>query len=159
MKLHSDDNACLRSALRILQHRDHSCAELTQKLNRRGFAYDQISAAIDKCMSLGYLDDERFSAGYANELQRKGYGCRRIEQMLISKGIARQVVDGCLDANCTEERQLQSCRQALVKKRRAIPGPVCRPAARDRLYRFLMSRGFSSAVITQAMSKESLPPE
>lgn len=154
MKMRPDDSGCLGVALRILTRRDHSCAELTQKLIKRGFASGQIRVAVDKCAISGYLDDNRFSAGYAHELQRKGYGRRRIEQKLVAKGIAREVVDRCLDACCQEEHQLRSCRQAMMKKLKSTPETANFSDTKSKLYRFLLYRGFSADVITQVVAEK-----
>jgi regulatory protein len=151
MKAQNSSENCFAAALRILTQRDHSCSELSRKLIDRGFSQDQIKSAVSECLRLHYLDDERYADIYAHQLQRKGYGCCRIQQKLIAKGLASQVIASCLENYCQDKVQIQSCRQALHKKlkgNQAIEGSV---EIKARLYRFLLSRGFSPAIIRQVM--------
>jgi len=90
----------------LLARRDHSRAELLIKLRQRGYA-DGAEDAVERLAELGYLDDARFAAGYAAELQRsKQYGKRRIEQALLQKGVDRAVIRDTLDAMAFETDDL-----------------------------------------------------
>lgn len=85
-------------ASELLARRDHSEKELREKLRQKGFA-DGADAAIEKLRGYGYVDDARFAARYAAELQRvKQYGRKRIEQELFRKGVDRAVIAETLDA-------------------------------------------------------------
>ena len=88
----------LNKAADLLTRRDHSRAELVQKLRQKGFDAESAGAAAEKLESLGYLDDRRFAEIYAAELaQSKGFGKRRIVTELFRKGIARDVIDEVLE--------------------------------------------------------------
>ena len=141
------------TALRILTRRDHGCAELSRKLVDRGYSSDQIRSVVNECLALNYLDDDRFARSYIRELQRKGYGYHRIEQMLMAKGLSREVVDSCLSVCCRQSDQLLGCRQVLLKKLQQM-GPVDDVSAvRTKVYRFLLSRGFAPAIIFQTLDE------
>jgi regulatory protein len=151
MKAQTNSENCFAAALRILTQRDHSCSELSKKLIDRGFSQDQIKWAVSECLRLHYLDDERYADTYAHQLQRKGYGCYRIQQKLIAKELPSKVIAACLENYCRDKVQIQSCRQAMHKKlkgNQAIQGSA---KIKARLYRFLFSRGFSPAIIKQVM--------
>jgi len=159
MKTQTISENCLATALRILTQRDHSCSELSKKLIDRGFSQDQIKWAVSECSRLHYLDDERYADIYAHQLQRKGYGCHRIQQKLIAKGLPGQVIASCLENYCRDKVQIQSCRQVMHKKlkgNQAIEGSA---KIKARLYRFLFSRGFSPAIIRQVMDDASIHRE
>ncbi len=90
----------------LLARRDHSRAELLVKLRQRGYA-DGAEEAVERLAELGYLDDARFAAAYAAELQRsKQYGKCRIEQALLQKGVDRAVIRDTLDAMAFETDDL-----------------------------------------------------
>ena len=148
-----DLNSCLRTALSLLARRDHGSAELAQKLSQRGYSVDHIGAVIEKCARLHYLNDERFAAGLVRELQRRAYGCLRIEQMLIAKGLSGPIVDAALSACCQETIQLQVCRRAMMKKLKGISTTGSKTKTAAKLYRFLFNRGFPAAVIRQVMDE------
>ena len=126
------------------------------KLIDRGFAQDQIKRAISACLRLHYLDDGRYADIYAHQLNRKGYGCRRIQDKLMAKGLTSQVIVTCLENLCREKTQIQSCRQAMHKKlkgRNPIDGSV---NIKAKLYRFLLNRGFSPDIIRHVMDEEGI---
>lgn len=140
----SSHQDCLNAALRLLAGRDHSSVELGRKLKQRHFQRDQIQSALGECRRLNYLNDERFAHEYAQQLQRKGYGALRIRQMLASKGVETQLISEVLVQKCHETAERDVCRKALAKK---IKTTRLEALPRDRIYRFLSSRGFTPAVI------------
>ena len=83
----SDYQKVLNSALRILTGRDHSKQELTRKLKQRGFKPDDIEKAVSECVRLDYINDERTSRVFINQMIRKGYGSNRIRHELNKKGL------------------------------------------------------------------------
>ena len=88
----------LNRAADLLSRRDHSTGELLQKLRQKGFDDEAAKQATDKLQELGYLDDRRFAARYAEELMKsKGFGARRIETELFRKGLSREIVRETLE--------------------------------------------------------------
>jgi regulatory protein len=133
---------CLNSALRILARRDHSCAELKQKLSMRGFQDEQIKAAVAECLRLSYLDDHRFAVGCLRRLRRKGYGWRRIHQALSTKGISDGLIEETFEKHYPLREQIEDCRKVLENKIRKTSAPK-----RQQIYRFLLQRGFAPSHI------------
>ena len=142
---------CFTAALRLLARRDHSCFELSGKLLDRGFSQDQIQRAVDRCLHLGYLDDERFAGAYIEQLQRRGYGCHRMQQMIAAKGVSHQAASACLEPLCNDAVQLRDCRKAMKKKLKNSRNSGESSQARAKMYRFLLNRGFSSDIIRKVL--------
>lgn len=160
MKVPDEPKNCLAAALRMLSRRDHSCSEITQKLIDRGFARDQIKWTVSECLRLHYLDDERYADGCARQMQRKGFGCRRIRDKLMSKGLNADIVDSCLENYCRENTQITICKLAMDKKiKSAYPpeSPAISLKNKAKLYRFLFNRGFSPDIIRYVMEQASNP--
>ena len=153
MNTQEDPKDCLAAALRLLARRDHSRWELAKKLADRGFNQHLIEWALSECSRLNYQDDERYARAYTRHLQSRGYGCHRIKQMLTSKGLAPPTISAGLKICCREETQLQNCRRALLKKIKNSPPADDGARSRERLYRFLFNRGYSPAIIRQAMDE------
>jgi regulatory protein len=147
-------NKCLIAAIRILTGRDYSCAELIRKLSHQGFPSESIRRVINECQRQNYLDDARYARSYTHKLHNKGYGGRRIQQMLVAKGLDRKVIDDSLSDYFEERIQIQSCRQAMLKKIKNMRGNESIEKARAKIYRFLYQRGFSSAVILKTMDED-----
>lgn len=146
-------NSCFNNALQILSRRDHSCAELVKKLQERGFEKKEIDSAIDRCVRLGYLNDERFADIYLQQLQRKGYGTNSIRHKLYSKGISEEIISNSIAIHCTDNIQIDACRQALLKKTKYLEGNKKIKDVRSKLQRFLIGRGFSSRIVCQALEE------
>ena len=138
--------------------RDHSCAELNKKLQTRGFKGQEIQEVVDLCLDLGYLDDERFADAYLRQLQNRGYGINGIKHKLYSKGIPKDIISTCIASRCTDNVELDICRQVLEKKLRYLRGNSSLRDSRPKLQRFLFGRGFSSHIIYQAMD-DAMTPE
>jgi regulatory protein len=156
MKL-TPDERCLNAALRLLTRRDHGCAELAKKLKQRGFGNRHVKLAIEKCIRLSYLDDERFSLNFLRQLVRKGYGPKQIQQRLHLRGIPGPIIEQVLVENLPDTLQVETCRMTANKKISRADA-VSRPGElKVRLYRFLFGRGFNPEVIRQVL--DEIPPE
>ena len=158
MKNQAASRDCYTVALRLLARRDHSCSELSGKLVDRGFSRNQIQRAFERCLRFGCLDDKRFACAYMEQLQRKGYGCHRIRQMLVDKGVAHNIIADCLTALCSDAVQVRDCRNTVRK--RLKNNRLCEdsPKARAKLHRYLLNRGFPAAVIRQVLDEETGEP-
>jgi regulatory protein len=140
----------LHTALRILARRDHSVAELERKLVHRGFEKDVIKAVRAECRRLNYLDDDRFAEGLISRLKRKGWGPLRIRNEFYRHGLKREKSDQLLrEAFGAGEELRVAC--AVAKKKLATIRPADPCKCRERVYRFLSARGFSNAVIHEAL--------
>jgi regulatory protein len=140
------------SALRILAQREHSVAELTQKLSRRGHAGDVVQRVIAECLSLNYLDDQRAVHQVLAWMKRKGFGIHRVRSELLKKGLAGpEAEDDLRESMSPAEEHLVAQRVALKKRERLQhdPDPIKRKL---RLQRFLRSRGFSDSVVHDVLA-------
>jgi regulatory protein len=146
-----DERKCLNAAFRLLGLRDHSSHELGRKLSLRGFDFSHIAAAIAECERLHYLDDRKFCERVVQHQRRKGYGIYKILQILEKKGLSPALSDACLE-RC-KINQATDCRRVLAKKLKSnTPGE--RQATKEKLYRFLKSRGFASAIVLKVLAEE-----
>ena len=139
-----DGQRALALAVRLLARRDHSTAELAQKLAARGFSPAAAAAVIARLQELGYLDDRRFAERWALAAAEsgRGYGPRlRLE--LTRRGIAPEIVAEVM-ARVALEHDEESALASLMTRR----FPDFDPAqASDRELRrtiaYLQRRGFS----------------
>lgn len=85
-----EENKAKQKALRLLEMRDHCERELASKLVRGGFSREAAQAAATRMVELGLVNDEAYAHSLADELfRRKGFSPARIEQELVSRGVAR----------------------------------------------------------------------
>jgi regulatory protein len=67
---------------------------LSRKIRERGWAGDEsppIEAVVARFVDAGYVDDAAFAAARSGTLTRRGFGSRRIGQVLSADGIDRDV--------------------------------------------------------------------
>ncbi len=81
----------LTLAIRALEHRDHSTAELRDRLDRRGVAPDERDDVLARLARSGVVDDGRFAAARAAALAERGYGDAAIDADLAGRGIPGEV--------------------------------------------------------------------
>jgi regulatory protein len=143
----SQTNA-MNTAARILTHRDHSKYELKQKLQQRGFASKVIDTVIGECERLNYIDDPRTAHVYISQLKKKCFGKRYIRMALRKKRLSGAVIKKILLENYTEAEEHENAGKLLKKKMKTFNREEDSKKRRDKIYRFLYSRGFNKDVIT-----------
>lgn len=139
----------LNTALRILTRRDHSKHELSQKLKARGYDEDVIDDVISECQRFDYINDERTAQSVIRRLQRKGYGRKRIQIELNSKGLTGKHIQVVLLKRTSEADECQFAKKILHKHARRFDREKDELKRKDKIYRFLYQRGYSKTVISQ----------
>jgi regulatory protein len=142
----------LHTALRILTRRDHSIAELNGKLRLRGVEEKVIEKVLAECRRLNYLDDNRFAAGLIRHLKRKGCGSLRLRNEFHQRGLLGVESEKLLRKAFGAGEELQIACEVAEKKLKSV-GFLEPHKCREKIYRFLSSRGFSNAVIAEALRK------
>jgi regulatory protein len=92
-------------ATRALRQADRSRAELEERLAKRGFAEGERSAALDRLVELGWLDDGRTAGLRAAALADRGYGDAYIRADLERRGLPVEAALAALEAE--RERALR----------------------------------------------------
>lgn len=138
--------------LRLLGRREHSRAELSEKLAARGFAAAEIEPALDRLQETGALDEARFAEQFIRMRLRQGYGPARIRSELARRGVDATAFEAELAA--AEEADADAhwaARAEDARRRRFGPELPGEYAERARQARFLERRGFSAAHIARVL--------
>jgi regulatory protein len=137
----------MNTAVRILTHRDHSKYELRQKLRQRGFTSKVIDTVVVECERFGYIDDKRTARIYILQLKRKCFGKRYIQQALKRKRLSGAAIEKILSENYPGADEYEHAGRLLEKKMKTFERVADLKKRREKIYRFLYSRGFSTTVI------------
>ncbi len=137
----------MNAAVRILTHRDHSKYELKRKLQQRGFASEVIDTVILACQRLNYIDDERTARVYILQLKRKLFGIRHIRMALKKKRLYSAAIEDILLENYAKIEERKNADKLLEKKMKTFNREEDLKKRRDKIYRFLYSRGFNKDII------------
>ena len=97
---------------------EHCRAEINEKLQRWGIAYDTIARILDRLESEKFIDDERFCRAFVNDKFRFAkWGKMKIAQGLYMKKIPSDVAWRYLN-EIDEEEYLSILRDLLASKRK-----------------------------------------
>jgi regulatory protein len=133
-------------ALQMLGRRDHSRAELAQKLQAHTETPEEIPALLDDFEARGWLSDQRFAEQWTHYRSQR-YGLGRLKQELRQRGVANEIIDASIEA--VAENEEETARRLWRKKF----GQVAQDnKERAKQLRFLASRGFSTAVIYRVVT-------
>lgn len=141
-----------RRALNLLARREHSAAELLQKLRAKGFMDGEIHPLLKTLEHEGLLNNARFVENYVHYRRTKGYGPIRIRHELIERGIAEDLIEHHI--NIADNAWLTDVRQVWEKRfKNQLPHDF---KTRAQQMRFLQHRGFTQKQIESIYSdKES----
>ncbi|MCI0507914.1 MAG: recombination regulator RecX [Gammaproteobacteria bacterium] len=142
------------AAMRLLTRREHSCKELKQKLQHKGFNAAQVEKISNDLQREGLLSDARFAESYLRARSSKGYGPVRIQLELKQRGASEDIVSATV---MEDDAQWFELARRVREKRfgRALPA-----TANERLkqQRFLQYRGFNQQHLKFALSDDAELP-
>ena len=147
----SDARRAQEKALYLLEYRNYSKRELTEKIARTAASREAAQAAAGRMEELGLIDDRRFGEDYAKELfSRKGYGARRAAQELRRKGLDQELVQELVEKYGSPEQSGENIRRVLEKK---YPGWREDEKVRRRAFAALQRLGYSYQEVREAMGQ------
>lgn len=132
-------------ALKLLAAREYSRRELERKLAEHEQEPGQLKKALDELEAKGFLNEQRVVDSVVHRRAPR-LGAARIRQELQAKGLdADKVAAAVAGLQATE---LERAREVWARKFDASPANA---AERGKQMRFLMTRGFSGAVISRVL--------
>lgn len=139
------------AALSLLTGRALTVGELAVRLRRKGYEVETIAETNSRLLELGYLDDRRTAAAWAeNATQIRGLGPRRLREGLAKRHLPRELVDETVAGLFAAGEEVSFALAALDKWERA-KGPAVDNASRHAAYAHLRRRGFSGAATRAAL--------
>ena len=150
----TDTDATREAALKLLDRKRRTRADLEKRLIDKGFARTVITSVVDRLAEVGLVDDQEFARAFlSGRWGRKPAGWSRLKQELKAKGINDESVaaakvqieerDGVVD-------EVESARKLVDQARHRYARDVPRKR-QQKLYALLARRGFSGDVIRRAL--------
>jgi len=133
-------------ALRLLSGREHSRAELTQKLQRFEEEPGSLAQALDELQAKGFINEQRVIESVLYRRAAK-LGTARLQQELQAKGLDPQAVNAALASLRSSERE-----RAAVVWQKKFGTVAVNGADAARQMRFLAARGFSAEAIRRVVA-------
>jgi regulatory protein len=148
-----DPELVLAAALRFLEARQRSTAEVRRRLTGAGYRAELVGGAIARLTELGMLDDAAFAQTWVESRDRaRPRSERALRRELAIKGIDREVVEGTMDEReaATPDADAEAARRLLERNARALARVADPRVRRQRAYALLARNGFGSEVATAA---------
>lgn len=134
-------------AMHFLEHMDRTEHQLRKKLAALFYPDDVINDAVDYVKSYHYIDDLRYAESYI-EYRKENKSMRQLEQELLLKGVSREVFRAAA-AQIEAPDEEQQIRRWLDKKH--YSGDTADRRETEKLYRFLLRKGYGSSAISRVM--------
>jgi len=132
-------------ALRLLSQREHSRAELERKLAKYEEQPGELSRALDELTAKDFISEARVVQSVLHQRAAR-QGAARVRQELLHKGIAPEAVAEAVAS--LQGSELDRAREVWRRRFDALPQDATERAKQTR---FLLARGFSSAVVSKVL--------
>jgi regulatory protein len=145
----------LAIAYRYLNSRERTRAEMRAHLQGKGIDARDTERSIEALAEQGHLDDARFARLFVQDKRELDqWGSDRIRQVLYTRGVDADVVEGAL-AEREQEHEEDSggeLDRALAVLRRRFPSPSSDRRERERALGVLLRKGYDSDVAIEAIA-------
>jgi len=140
-------------ALNILTASFKTEKEIRNKLRAKKFTTKTIENLIEELKYLSLINDKQFAKDYIMDLIRKGFGKKAIFFKLKQKGISENIIEEMLDIYCDSQTELKAAQDAFSKKNKLLlKTEKDSYKRREKMYRFMYSKGFSSETISDLIN-------
>lgn len=136
-----------KRAMHLLEQQNRTEHQLYEKLKRSGYPAECIDDAIAYVKKYGYIDDLRYAKSFVRYHQQKK-SRQRLKTDLMAKGINKEFIELALLEEFQSDEQEKI--RLLLEKRRYHCDNTDRKEM-QRIYQYLMRRGFQSSDVIKAM--------
>ena len=139
-------------AFLLLKFRLRSEKELAQRLKQKGFPEELCQATVDFLKDKQCIDDHVFAKGWVASRLKKPFGLRRIKLELVQKGLEKEVIEEAFvqaKEDYDENRIVKDLAEKRFSKLKGIE-PI---KAKQRVYAYLIRRGFSPDLVGEIVNK------
>ncbi len=138
-------------ALRLLEVRARSRAELAQAMAKKDVPAETIESVLDRFEEVGLVDDATFAGLWVEGQQRRMKSTRALKQELRLKGVDAEVVDEAL-AETADDADYRAA-SALARKKVRTMGALEPHVRYRRLAGALARRGFAPGLCHRVVSE------
>lgn len=144
-----DKTRAKKRVLHLLESSQKSEKQLRDKLKEGGYEPDVIDEAIDYAKSYHYIDDERFARDFVR-LSCHNKSRIRLKQDLSQKGIDKDIIDIAIEEEYVVD-EVELLKDLLRKRHFDSEADY---AEKQKHFRYLASKGYSTSVIRRAMDMD-----
>ena len=144
----SETERAVDLAYRAVGRRERTVAELRTCLERKRVDPLAIDFAVEELSGGGFLDDARYACQFAEDKRElEQWGSERIARELGRRGVPAELIEAAL---CDRSHQAELETAVMLLEQR-FPTPPSDDRGRDRAWRLLVRRGYSSELAYEAV--------
>ncbi len=147
--------ALKKNAINWLSRRDHSEAQLGQKLRLKDATPEQVAAVISWCKAEQYLDESRFLSMLVRNRTRQGYGYSVLLQECRAQKISAEQLNNSVTALQIDWWTLASA----AYQKKYGDSPITDYKEKTKRMAFLQRRGFSTEQIKAVFTEFTNQPQ
>jgi len=140
----------LSYAFLLLKFRLRSENELQQRLKRKKFDPQDVKAVLAFLKKKEFVNDQLFARSWIKSRLKRPIGIRRLRQELKAKGVDQDLIQAEVEAALEDYSESEVVGKLAAEKLKKLKG-IDRHKARQRIYRYLLYRGFSTDTISEAL--------
>ncbi len=150
-----EKNQALAKAEAFCAYQERSQDEVRQKLYSWNLRSDQVEEMICNLIETNFLNEERFASAYAlGKFRMKGWGKIRIKQGLKLKKVSPRLIEKSLKQIDADEYFERLC--SILAKKAALTEGSDAYSKRQKLFQYLLSKGYESDLIFDALKSSGL---
>jgi regulatory protein len=144
----TETERAIEVAYEAVASRERTVAELRTCLEGRRVDPVAIDAAVKELSAAGFLDDARYAIRFAEDKRElEHWGSERIARELDRRGVAGELIEAAL---CDRSHQAELETAVMLLEQR-FSTPPRDDRERDRAWRLLVRRGYSSELAYEAV--------
>lgn len=141
------------AALRILNYRFNSEAELRRKLLAKKFEAAEVDAALERLRREKWLDDARFAGAFVRTRSRRKVGRQRIARELGAAGVAGETVTQAIAEHVNADDERAAAEELARKKMTVLLRRNEKDAARNKVAAYLQRQGYDLTLVLEIVRK------
>ncbi|MDP4134181.1 MAG: regulatory protein RecX [Bacillota bacterium] len=117
---------------------------LRTKLLTKGYSSDEADSAVLAMMELEYINEAQYARAFVSDSYKiKKHGKIRIGRALMEKGVPQRIIEEAIGNSGVDEKEIIA--SELEKRFKTEDN-------KDKIYRYFLSRGFSSGDIGECIN-------
>lgn len=158
MNFSEDMKQVLSYAITLLSAREMTVSALSRKIIQKykNLHTNDVNDILSVLKEKKYVDDVRFSECYITDrINTSPRGRRMLKRELFLKGISDNISEEALLQFFPKEKEEESLLNAYKKKILSMSPDIDQKKKKEKIFRFLTSRGFDSCSIYEVLKKIS----
>jgi regulatory protein len=147
-------DSALEKAMRYCSYQERCVQDLEKRFYAWNVKKPDWDRLIDYLIAENFLNENRFIEAYVRgKFLIKKWGRHRIKLGLMQKNVSEKLVEKAFESEIEEETYLKTITDLIEKKKLLINEPD-ELKRRDKLYRYLLNKGYESELIVKQLNVE-----